>query len=1034
MKHWKQTVAALAAVPMMAALTPSALAVEDGQALAAQAALESAVASSATGINASGKPTQAVASDAGSQAVPSDLAVYTDAAKLLASFDFDAVRAGESGTLADATGAATATVNGVAAVASNDLDGSTALTLGANDWLSVTKADGSALLAGRHAVTISYDSRANQDSAGWAVFAAPSTVKQEYQQEHYLGFMDQTKTLTVERYNCAGKRVGAANVSAASHAGWKHVDLVVTNEFTALYVDGELKDVSTDVTNQTLPQILGEGGGILQVGKANWVNGEYFTGSIDNLRVYDATAAAVADAMGALTLPETATADFTVPTASNGEDIAWTSNGEAITIDDAGTAHVTRPASDGDDAHVTLTASCAGHTVTFDVTVPREETDGEKARADLEALSIPNMHDVRSSITLPAEGAAFGTPIQWTSSDPNVVSDHDIDGIAAGVVVRPEDGDRTVVLTATAGEGDARVSRSFVVTVRQTVEREITTDYLFAHFTGTEGAATDEQMYFATSADGLSWNDLHSNGNPALTSTLGEQGVRDPYLVRSPEGDRTYLIATDLSIYHRGGWGGHNPASNGDGSLGLVVWETTDMVHWSEPRLVDVASRIPAARMAWAPEAYWIPELGQYMVYWATTSDQDDQNASSSDPTNMYYALTRDFVTFSEPVKWIDRPQSVIDTTMIQADDGYYYRVSGDVQLGVERTKNPTAVTVVADGDGYNHGDDDARWEFVGYFRDLVGNAKWTGSKLEGPELFRYNDDDVLVSGGKEMKYGLMWDQYAEGKGYLPFYSADLGSSDTSDWASASKVNFGSLKKRHGTILPITASEREAIEAAYADDRTPETAAPETGVRSVHVLDASGKPVSAATMGAGASESFDVVASDGGASDGASASAVTVTSDDESVATATFVPENASAGDDASDGAASGILTGTLTVTGVKAGTATVTVSYGTAAATLAVTVAGDPEPTPGPDPEPGPVDPDQPTDPDQPGKGDGDGKGDGASDGGASGKTDASASGKPARRPGLSRTGVAVLGVGGAMTALAFVGVSLTLWRRRHV
>ena len=83
------------------------------------------------------------------------------------------------------------------------------------------------------------------------------------------------------------------------------------------------------------------------------------------------------------------------------------------------------------------------------------------------------------------------------------------------------------------------------------------------------------------------------------------------------------------------------------------------------------------------------------------------------------------------------------------------------------------------------------------------------------------------------------------------------------------------------------------------------------------------------------------------------------------------------------------------------------------------------PEPEPGPDPEPGPVDPDQPTDPDQPGKGDGDGKGDGASDGGVSGK--------PARRPGLSRTGAAVLGVGGAMTALALVGIGLTLWRRRR-
>ena len=35
---------------------------------------------------------------------------------------------------------------------------------------------------------------------------------------------------------------------------------------------------------------------------------------------------------------------------------------------------------------------------------------------------------------------------------------------------------------------------------------------------------------------------------------IGEKGVRDPYLYRSPVENRFYLIATDLSIYNRGGW------------------------------------------------------------------------------------------------------------------------------------------------------------------------------------------------------------------------------------------------------------------------------------------------------------------------------------------------------------------------------------------------------------------------------------------------------------------------------------------------
>ena len=79
--------------------------------------------------------------------------------------------------------------------------------------------------------------------------------------------------------------------------------------------------------------------------------------------------------------------------------------------------------------------------------------------------------------------------------------------------------------------------------------------------------------------------------------------MRDPYLVRSPEGDTVYLIATELSIHNRGGWGAATATTNG--STNLIVWESHDFVNWSEPRAVDVASQIPGAGMAWAPEAYW---------------------------------------------------------------------------------------------------------------------------------------------------------------------------------------------------------------------------------------------------------------------------------------------------------------------------------------------------------------------------------------------------------------------------------------------
>ncbi len=102
-----------------------------------------------------------------------------------------------------------------------------------------------------------------------------------------------------------------------------------------------------------------------------------------------------------------------------------------------------------------------------------------------------------------------------------------------------------------------------------------------------------------------------NNAKPVLTSTVGELGVRDPYIYRSPEGDRFFLIATDLSIYHRGGWkkneqGYYDPSTTG--SHYLVLWESTDLVNWGTPKHIKVAPE--NAGMAWAPEMIYNDKTG----------------------------------------------------------------------------------------------------------------------------------------------------------------------------------------------------------------------------------------------------------------------------------------------------------------------------------------------------------------------------------------------------------------------------------------
>ncbi|TCC46969.1 hypothetical protein E0H73_43690 [Kribbella pittospori] len=71
--------------------------------------------------------------------------------------------------------------------------------------------------------------------------------------------------------------------------------------------------------------------------------------------------------------------------------------------------------------------------------------------------------------------------------------------------------------------------------------------YLYVHFK--RESVDGEQIYFALSDgnDPLHFDDLN-DGKPVLYSTSGECGVRDPHIVRSPEGDRFYLVATDLRL------------------------------------------------------------------------------------------------------------------------------------------------------------------------------------------------------------------------------------------------------------------------------------------------------------------------------------------------------------------------------------------------------------------------------------------------------------------------------------------------------
>ena len=54
----------------------------------------------------------------------------------------------------------------------------------------------------------------------------------------------------------------------------------------------------------------------------------------------------------------------------------------------------------------------------------------------------------------------------------------------------------------------------------------------------------------------------------------------------------------------------------------MVVWESEDLVNWSEPWLADAVPE--GAGCYWAPECIWDPEKNAFMVFDASSIPEDD--------------------------------------------------------------------------------------------------------------------------------------------------------------------------------------------------------------------------------------------------------------------------------------------------------------------------------------------------------------------------------------------------------------------------
>ncbi|WP_102193570.1 glycoside hydrolase family 43 protein [Microbacterium aurantiacum] len=307
--------------------------------------------------------------------------------------------------------------------------------------------------------------------------------------------------------------------------------------------------------------------------------------------------------------------------------------------------------------------------------------------------------------------------------------------------------------------------------------------YLYAHFK--RESADGEQIHFALSDgnDPLHFDDLNG-GRPVLYSRSGERGVRDPHIVRSPDDGRYYMVATDLRLFGNLDWDRHVRS----GSRSIMIWESDDLVHWGEGRLVEVA---PAeAGNTWAPESIWDPEQDAFVVHWSSTLYDDERHEGQSH-NRIMYATTRDFLHFSEPRVWIDRGWQTIDATVIP-HEGRYYRFLKD-----ERARGGTAPH------GKSVFSETAASLTAGEWTPLADGIGLDAiSRGEGPLVYRSNTED---------RWFLWIDEFTAERRYVPFETTDLAGGA---WTPVE--NYRPPRDPcHGVVLPVTAEEYERLRAAW---------------------------------------------------------------------------------------------------------------------------------------------------------------------------------------------------------------------------
>lgn len=308
--------------------------------------------------------------------------------------------------------------------------------------------------------------------------------------------------------------------------------------------------------------------------------------------------------------------------------------------------------------------------------------------------------------------------------------------------------------------------------------------YLFVHFR--EKTSPDgEQVYFGLSRDGFTWEEVN-HGQPVLWAYYGDKGVRDFTITKCEENGKYYILATDLSL----SYGMRNQYHNSweeigrNGSKSFSLWESTDLVSWSEQRLVKFGD--DDFGCLWAPDIIFDRKERDYVIHWSSSHKSNDYGNKA-----IYYSRTKDFETFSKPeILYRKEDSGVIDSAMYEEDGKYY--------LFVKSEGNPERI-ILLEADSVI-----GPFERIKAFDESMKVVQ--AGLYEAPTAVRVEDG----------KWCLFLDYYGvpgAGQGYVPFIADSLASGR---FVRSDKSFHFPYGYKHGTIIKISQEEYERVRDSYA--------------------------------------------------------------------------------------------------------------------------------------------------------------------------------------------------------------------------